>query len=94
MYGKRMILVLQRGWVVVGEIHHHPEGSLFLSLTNGGDIRRWGTTKGLGELAKRGPLPSTAIDRHETEAIVPLFSVIKMHECNEEAWKQWFSQSK
>ena len=53
------IAVLQRGWIVVGR--YKEEGD-FIILTNTSVIRRWGTTKGLGELAKNGALDGTVLD--------------------------------
>ncbi len=91
MNGKRMILVLQRGWVMVGEVHQHATNSIFLTVTHGGNVRRWGTTKGLGELASKGPLGDTVIDPHETETTIPLFSIIQLFECSER-WNKWFSK--
>lgn len=55
----REIVVLQRGWVLVGLLHK--DGSEF-KLTNGSVVRNWGTTKGLGELAANGPTASTKLD--------------------------------
>ena len=53
------ILVLQRGWVAVGR--YTKIGAEHV-LTNASIVRRWGTTKGLGQLAKDGPTPSTVLD--------------------------------
>lgn len=52
------ILVLQRGWVVVGKYSETGDECI---LTDASVIRRWGTTKGLGELIN-GPLESTVLD--------------------------------
>jgi len=52
------ILVLQRGWVVVGNYSEHGDECV---LTDASVIRRWGTTKGLGEL-RDGPLEDTVLD--------------------------------
>ncbi len=52
------ILVLQRGWVVVG---NYSESGDECVLTDASVIRRWGTSKGLGELVN-GPLESTVLD--------------------------------
>ena len=79
----KKIIVLERGWVVVGQIEK--DGEWFL-LVNGAVIRRWGTTIGLGELALKGksqqtilePLPLTKF--HENK-------VIMIINCSEEAWK-------
>ena len=53
------IVVLQRGWVIVGRYFRkgtecRVEGSFV--------IRRWGTTKGIGELALNGPLSNTVLE--------------------------------
>ncbi len=57
---KPMIVVLQRGWVIVGEV--------FLTDTScsvrcGHVIRSWGTSKGLGEIALNGPTSNTKLDK-------------------------------
>jgi hypothetical protein len=55
----KQIVVLQRGWVVIGEVTQDKDE---LIITGGGVIRKWGTKKGLGEIAKSGPTPETIID--------------------------------
>jgi hypothetical protein len=52
------IVVLDRGFVYVGDVVEGPEK---LTISNAKNIRRWGTTKGLGELTS-GPLEDTIID--------------------------------
>lgn len=54
----KKIVVLQRGWVVVGDVAK--DGSE-LVITDASVIRRWGTKKGLGELVS-GPTASTVLD--------------------------------
>lgn len=56
---KVKIVVLQRGWVVVGEYSCNVTTAM---LTRAAVIRVWGTTKGLGELALNGPTPATKLD--------------------------------
>ncbi len=53
------LVVLQRGWVAVGRFYK--DGS-DCSLECAQIIRRWGTTRGLGELAALGPLENTKLD--------------------------------
>ena len=53
------IVVLQRGWVVVGQVSQSGDD---VTITDASVIRTWGTTKGLGELALNGPLPRTKLD--------------------------------
>lgn len=52
------IVVLQRGWVVVGYVTETPDR---IYIDNARIIRTWGTTKGLGELVN-GPTPETKLD--------------------------------
>lgn len=52
------IVVLQRGWVVVGDVHTAGDE---LVITDARIIRRWGTSRGLGELVD-GPLAETKLD--------------------------------
>ena len=56
----KQIVIAQRGWVFVGEVER--SGGDDVTITNAKCIRRWGTTKGLGELALNGPLKSTVLD--------------------------------
>jgi hypothetical protein len=53
------LVVLQRGWVVVG--HAWRVGPRVL-VTRCAVVRRWGTTKGLGEIAVGGPTNATVLD--------------------------------
>jgi hypothetical protein len=53
------IVIAQRGWVFVGNFAQRGTQCF---VTDGYVVRRWGTSKGLGELATSGPLPNTVID--------------------------------
>ena len=55
----KQIVVLQRGWVVVGDVTIDGEA---VTILNASTIRNWGTTKGLGELALTGPTSKTILD--------------------------------
>ena len=78
------ICVLMSGWVLVGNLER--DGDEYI-LTQGSIVRRWGTTEGLGELAMKGPLPETKLDKmplvkfHKRQMI---FSI----SCDESKWKQ------
>lgn len=56
------IVVLQRGWVVVGDVSAI---GTELVITDARVIRKWGTTKGLGELVD-GPTAETVLDEAGT----------------------------
>jgi len=55
----KQIVILNRGWVVVG---NYSEKGDECTLTNASVIRVWGTTKGIGELAENGPTSNTKLD--------------------------------
>lgn len=53
------ILILQRGWVVIGE---GGQEAGEWRLSDAAVIRRWGTTTGVGQLALDGPQSETVAD--------------------------------
>lgn len=55
---EKRIVVVQNGWVLAGEFVEH-DGHV--ELENATVIQRWGTTKGLGELALSGPTKESVI---------------------------------
>lgn len=57
--GAMRIIVLDRGWVVVGNLYL--ENGEY-RLDNGRVIRKWGTTDGLMQLANDGPTASTKLE--------------------------------
>ena len=57
--GDIKIAVLDRGFVYVGHVSQDGD---FMVLKNARNIRKWGTTKGLGELVS-GPLRDTIVDK-------------------------------
>ena len=53
------IVVLQRGWVYVGEYSAIGDEVM---ISNARCMRRWGTTGGLAQLATQGPTPATELE--------------------------------
>lgn len=53
------IVVLQRGWVLVGYYSRTGDNC---QLQKASVLRNWGTTKGLGEIAEDGPKKDTKLD--------------------------------
>lgn len=70
------IVVLDRGWVYVGEVRELPDR---LVIDAAKCIRRWGTTNGLGEL-RDGPTRSTILET-AGQVIVYRHAVIHMIPC-------------
>lgn len=56
------IIVADRAHVFVGNYYMSENDEQFIHLTGASIIRRWGTTKGLGQLAKEGPTSNTVLD--------------------------------
>ena len=77
------IIIAERGWVFVGDCSRDGDQ---LVITNARNIRRWGTTSGLGQLATDGPQSETQLDDYGTVRIHVL-AVVAAIECNVEAWK-------
>lgn len=82
--GEWRIVILHRGFVYVGQFEQDGPNCL---LRNAHNVRRWGTsTKGLGELAEKGPLSNTVLDPAGTVRFHEL-GVINQLDCNQEKWK-------
>ena len=76
------IVVLQRGWVAVGD--YSLKGDEVI-IADASIVRRWGTTKGLGELAAKGPQPNTVLDPSGTLRVHPA-GVVLTFDCEVSAW--------
>ena len=76
------IVVLQRGWVAVGHLYQTTSDIL---IENAAIIRRWGTSKGLGELALSGPREETTLDESGNISTHRL-TVVAVFDCNQEKW--------
>ena len=84
------ILVLDRGFVLVGRCPD-PEGyALWLPVEDARIVRRWGTSRGLAELVA-GPLPDTVLDAPASER-VPLRAVLRVIEVDQDRWAAHLSQ--
>lgn len=77
------IAILQRGWVYIGRFEKKGNDC---KLTNAFNIRRWGTSKGLGELAEEGKKLSTILDKAGTVEFDYL-TVVALLSCNQEIWE-------
>lgn len=75
------ITILQRGWVVVGLMRGPGD------LRVGAVVRRWGTTRGLGQLAASGPQPATVLDFVEDMSWNHL-SEVAIIKCQASAWQE------
>lgn len=78
------IVVLQRGWVVVGEVRRINDE---ITVRDASVIRCWGTTKGLGQLALSGPTEKTVLDPCGT-VTAHIASVVLQMKSDGAKWKQ------
>jgi hypothetical protein len=75
------IAVLQRGWVYVGNFSKIGD---MCKLEQAACVRRWGTSKGLGELVN-GPTTNTVLDKAGTVEF-HILTAVNLIEGNGEAW--------
>ena len=78
------IVVLQRGWVVVGKLSQ--EGQDY-KLTDAAVLRKWGTTKGITELVT-GPTKDTVLDKTPKPITFHELTVVLMLDVEEGPWKK------
>lgn len=76
------IVILQRGWVMVGD---YKMGSDGVTISNAKSIRRWGTTEGLGQL-RSGPRPDTNLDQIGNFNCHPLQVIGTITDLDQEKW--------
>ena len=70
--GDVRIIVADKGFVFVGNCEDHDDKSV--TIRNCRNIRRWGTTKGLGQLAT-GPTTNTVVDDYGTVRVTPIVQI-------------------
>ena len=81
--GTLKILVLQRGWVIVGRVDATADRVV---IHNGAVVRVWGTKKGLPEIANDGPTEHTILDECDGEMEVHPLAVVLTLTCNQRTW--------
>jgi len=82
--GDIKIVILQRGWVFVGRYYENGNNC---RLEDAKCIRKWGTTKGLGELALDGVKSDTILDDCPTVNFHKLTIVASIN-CEKNLWKK------
>jgi len=78
------IVVLQRGWIVVGRFERKDTQC---RLYNASVIRNWGTTNGLGEIAEGGPTSSTKLDKCKGVVEFDYMTVVLTIDCEARKWQ-------
>lgn len=85
--GQIVIVVASAGWVFVGETVAQQD-ERHLVLRRASTIRAWGTTRGLGELARGGPLSGTTLDPVGVVLLEKPTHVLFRIPCDNAAWKK------
>ena len=81
---QKQIIIAAERWQFVGDVSRDGD---HIVITNAKNIRRWGTTGGLGQLAANGPQSDTILDDYGTVRIHVL-AVIAAIDCDEAAWSK------
>ena len=82
--GDIKIVILQRGWVMVGRFERNGSDC---KLHDASVIRSWGTTKGLGEIAKNGVTDKTVLDKCYGVVEFDYLTVVAMVACEVKKWQ-------
>ena len=82
--GEIKIVVLQRGWVLIGKFER--EGTN-CKLRDASVIRRWGTTKGLGELSMSIP-KECVLDKCNGLVEFDILTVVLMISVDQQLWQK------
>ena len=77
------IIILPRGWNIVGE-YSCTDGEC--TIKKASVIRRWGTTNGLGEIAKNGPTENTKLDKCNGDVNILRSNIIASIKCEHSKW--------
>lgn len=73
------LVVCQRGFVYAGDVSRQGD---YLVIRNAVNVRRWGTNRGLGELAAKGNQSETKADDAGTVRVHQL-AVVALIDCTE-----------
>lgn len=71
--GQKRIVIADRGWIFVGDCEDHEDGTV--TISNAKNIRRWGTTQGLGELVNGPIVGQTVADQYGTVRALPIAQI-------------------
>ena len=82
-----LIVVLQGGFVYIGEVETASlDGVPWLRISGTRNLRVWGTTAGLGQLATGGPTKETKMDVTGT-IYAPVSSLLHFMQADAKVWK-------
>lgn len=83
--------VFDNGFVFVGQVFLvNDESGQWVEFINGYNVRSYGTTNGLSQLAASGPLPETKLDKIEGLLKCVRGRLNFFMECNKEQWQKLY----
>jgi hypothetical protein len=88
MFSNWQVVIAERGWVYVGRVSRDGD---HIVITDCYNVRRWGTERGLGELALEGPRGETQLDYYGTVRVHVL--ACSGVECDPKIWDAWLAKS-
>jgi hypothetical protein len=77
------IIIVQSGWVFCGEVSDVPDSPDLVRVSDAYNIRVWGTSQGLGELALHGKRPDTTLDYYGVVTL-PKSAILAFIDCTTE----------
>lgn len=83
------IIVAERGFIYVGRPTRVGDQ---LVIRDSFNVRRWGTTGGLGELARLGPRDETVLDDYGTIRLHILLIPGGCIDCDDAVWHAWHAR--
>jgi hypothetical protein len=83
--GPVVIAVIQGGWVKVGRLVEDVDLPDYVCLKNAKCVRKWGTTRGLSQIANDGPTNETILD-DTADVYIPITSLIMNIACVQAKW--------
>lgn len=83
------IYVMDRAFVLVGETVS--DGGEWVKLKRCAVIRKYGTTRGLGQIALEGPTKETILDSEPEGTAIHMRYVLRRIPCNANAWNKWLA---
>lgn len=84
MQGEYQIVIAERGWIYVGLCRREGDQIVIEGCQN---VRRWGTSLGLGEIALKGPTKDTVLDFYGVVR-VHILAVCGQIECDQDIWRK------
>lgn len=82
------IVVADRGFVYIGYVETRGDMCVVRECRN---IRRWGTERGLAQLANEGPTEESRIDPAMKFVHIPMRAVISIINVEKSAWKKMYA---